>query len=124
MYTIQSRAGEQSVVSILVSAIMLLPEVVINAVHDMYKLIRSKSGKQTFVTLFIGAIILFFIGSILVGNLEPVMTDQQTSDASADMNDTIDDVVEFGWLGMQLAVIALLIMAAAYLIRNTGLLGT
>jgi len=39
------------------------------------------------------------------------------------MNDTIDDVVNFGWLGMGLAIIALLIMAAAYLIRNTGMLG-
>lgn len=81
------------------------------------------SEKQpTFVAVFIGAVILFFIGSILVGNLEPVLTEQKTGDSSKDMNDTIDDVINFGWLGMSLAVIALLIMAAAYLIRNTGLL--
>lgn len=87
------------------------------------KLLTDRYGRQTFVTIFIGAIILFFVGTILVGNLEPVMTEQKTADASSDMNDTIDDVVNFGWLGMGLAVIALLIMAAAYLIRNTGLLG-
>jgi len=42
---------------------------------------------------------------------------------SAEFNDTVDDTLSYGWTALGLAVLALLIMGGAYILRQVNLIG-
>lgn len=79
--------------------------------------------QQSWAGMLIGVILVFFIGSVILGELEPTMTGMKTSDMSADFNDTIDDTLSYGWTAFGLAVLALLIVGGAYILRQVNLIG-
>ena len=73
-------------------------------------------------TVLIGVIMVFFIGSVLMGELEGTMSDMQVTGMSDDFNDTIDDLTSYAWTGFGLAILSILIIAGAYILRQTNLL--
>lgn len=78
---------------------------------------------RSWAGVLIGVVLVFFIGTVILGELEPTMTDMKTSDMSADFNDTVDDTLSYGWTALGLAVLALLIMGGAYILRQVNLIG-
>ena len=81
------------------------------------------AARQTWAGMIIGVILVFFIGTVILGELEPTMTDMKTSDMTEDFNDTVDATLEYGWTAMGLVVLALLIMGGAYILRQVNLIG-
>ena len=80
------------------------------------------SARGSVATVLIGVIMVFFIGSVLLGELESTMDDMQVTGMSTDFNDTIDNLQSYAWTGFGLAVLAILVIAGAYILRQTQLL--
>jgi len=66
--------------------------------------------------------VILFIGAIVLAKIEPMMTAMKTSAVSANANTTIDAVASNAWSGMQLTVVALVIVGAAIILRYTNLI--
>lgn len=66
--------------------------------------------------------VLLFVIAIVLGNLEPVMTDMKTSETSTKFNTTVDNIASYTWTGMQLLIIGILILAAVAIMRYVGYL--
>ncbi|EMR73203.1 hypothetical protein MCGE09_00040 [Thaumarchaeota archaeon SCGC AB-539-E09] len=79
--------------------------------------------RQSWAGMLIGVILIFFIGTVILGELEPTMTDMKTSSMSEEFNDTVDSTLDYGWTALGLAVLALLIMGGAYILRQVNLIG-
>jgi hypothetical protein len=80
------------------------------------------SKRGSIATVLIGVMLTFMIGAVLAGNLEQTITDMQPG-MSADFNDTVADLIQYTWTGFGLAVLAILVVAGAYVLAQTGLLG-
>jgi len=79
-------------------------------------------ARGSVATVLIGVIMVFFIGSVLMGELEGTITDMQVTGMSIDFNDTTDNLISYAWTGFGLAILAVLIIAGAYILRQTNLL--
>jgi hypothetical protein len=82
-----------------------------------------KIARSGVATVLITAILVFFVGAVILGNLEPTMTDLQVTGMSTEFNDTIDDTISYGWTAFGLAILALLIIGGAYILRQVGVFG-
>ena len=79
------------------------------------------------VTLKYG--VITFIAAIVFGILEPVMKGFKTggpagsgiTNSSAMMNSTIDNIATYGWRGLGLLAIALIVLGAVGIIRTMDL---
>lgn len=78
-------------------------------------------ARGTIATVLIGVMIAFMIGAILAGNLEGTITDLQPG-MSADFNSTTANLITYVWTGFGLAILAILVIAGAYVLRQVDLL--
>lgn len=65
--------------------------------------------------VLIGAILVIFILGVLVGELVNVIDDMRPG-ASADFNDTMDDVETYAWLAAGFMALGILIWAGRYIL--------
>ena len=73
------------------------------------------------MAVVIGMMLSVFIGGILVGKLEDVI-DAQRVGASAEFNDTMDQVVSYTWITFTFLAIGILLVGGAWILGQTGLL--
>lgn len=66
--------------------------------------------------------IVLFVAAIVFGKLEPTMKAQKVAGSTKDMNDTIDAVATNTWAGLNLAVLAVIIVGAVIILRYVGVL--
>jgi hypothetical protein len=71
------------------------------------------------VTLKYG--VVTFIAAIVFGILEPVMLGFRVGGSSALMNSTIANIATYGWRGLGLLAIALIVLGAVGIIRTMDL---
>lgn len=83
----------------------------------------SDTGKGMLAMgVILGMMVSIFVGAILVNEFEGVI-DAQRPGASLDFNNTADDIIAYTWVAFLFFALGILIVAGAWVINATGLLG-
>ena len=72
--------------------------------------------------VILGMMVSIFVGAILVNEFENVIDDQRPG-ASADFNNTADDIISYTWVVFLFFALGILIVGGAWVINATGLIG-
>ena len=72
--------------------------------------------------VILGMMVSIFVGAILVNEFENVIDDQRPG-ASADFNNTADDIIAYTWVVFLFFALGILIVGGAWVINATGLIG-
>ena len=83
---------------------------------------RRERPRGSFVSYMIAIVMAFFIANLLLGNIQPIVEGFKVTGMSSNFNDTIDNLFDYGWTGLGLAILAVLIVAGAYILRQTSIL--
>jgi hypothetical protein len=63
------------------------------------------------------------MGAILVNQFNIVLVAQETSTSTAEFNATIDSIITYTWLTFGFLALGILIVGAAWILRQVGLIG-
>lgn len=80
------------------------------------------SASNNIAKVAVTGLLIIGIGAVLVGHVENVMTDMQTSDMSEDFNDTIDDLISYVWISYGLIALGTILLGARYILQQVGYL--
>ena len=108
------------VASLLESASFLI----VCSVRQLRRLLRSRSAKggSGIMVVILGLMISVFVGMILVNEFEDVIDDRRVG-ASLEYNNTADDIIDNTWTVFTFLAIGIIIVGAAWILRQSGLLG-
>lgn len=97
---------------------------VVRSVRQLRRLLRRRSAKggSGIMVVILGLMISIFVGMILVNEFEDVIDDRRVG-ASAEYNATADDIIDNTWTVFTFLAIGIIIVGAAWILRQSGLLG-
>ena len=83
---------------------------------------RAAKGGGGIMVVILGLMISVFVGMILVNEFEDVIDDRRVG-ASLEYNNTADDIIDNTWTVFTFLAIGIIIVGAAWILRQSGLLG-
>lgn len=81
-----------------------------------------RAAKGGIMVVVLSLLISVFVGAIIVNKFEGVIDDVRPG-ASTEFNDTADDITSNTWTVFIFLALGIIIVGAAWILRQTGLLG-